>query len=450
MATKKKADLKVLRQRAAELRATGETLTKELEELWAVDDPTEDQGKRIRELEAALADWEVEAEAAAEDLEAAEDKARRTGLLDDLRGNSRIVVGRTYQDPSQTGGFENLADFAVTVMRAGDANSAGRAAAYSRLEEAQRVYAQPTNFHRERGSTDGFMVPPAFREDVQELMLDDQAALLNAVDSEPTAGNQVGMLRDETTPWGASGVQAHWRAEGSKMDPSRLATDMIDVKLHEMYAFVLATEELLEDAPRLNARLTRQSARAINWKASEAIMYGTGAGQPLGWMASDALVVVAKEASQAAATIVAENLAKMYSRMLASSISRAVWYANSDTLPQLMTMTLGDRPIWTPPASGFQDAPGGVLLGRPVQLLEHNPTLGDLGDIQFVDPLGYYSPRKSTGVSFAESMHLYFDYNVRAFRWTFRIGGQPYLSQPVAPAKGAATKSYFIALGART
>ena len=46
-------------------------------------------------------------------------------------------------------------------------------------------------------------------------------------------------------------------------------------------------------------------------------------------------------------------------------------------------------------------------------------------------------------------MHLYFDYGAQAFRWTFRLGGQPHMSAPVTPARSAATKSHFVALAAR-
>jgi hypothetical protein len=63
--------------------------------------------------------------------------------------------------------------------------------------------------------------------------------------------------------------------------------------------------------------------------------------------------------------------------------------------------------------------------------------------------MGYEAFRKQNGVSFAESIHLFFDYNVRAFRWIFRIGGQPVLSAPVTPARSAATKSHFVGLAAR-
>lgn len=450
-----KKNLRALRQQAAELRAEGARLSAELAELEAKKDPTDEEKTKLATLRTSMADWEKRAEEAAVALEAAEDDARRQSLMDGLNIRPGARLGSNEPDPARTGGFRNIADFANAVRRASDPS--GARVVDDRLQAmlagpgaaAGGRQAAPTNFHKETASADGWMVPKQFNDEIYELMIADDAAIINMVDSEPTASNQVQLLRDETTPWGASGVQANWRAEGSQMTPSRLATEPSDVKLHELYAFVLATEELLEDAPRLNARLTRQAARAINWKANEAIMFGDGVGKPLGWMSAGCLVSVAKESGQAADTINVTNIGKMYSRMLAASLPRSVWMINSDCLPALIGLQIGDQPAWMPPMTGINGAPGGTLLGRPVIPNDHCKTLGDLGDIQFVDPLGYYLARKASGVTFAESMHLYFDYNMRAFRWTFRLGGQPYLSAAVSPAKGSNTKSHFVALAER-
>ena len=105
--------------------------------------------------------------------------------------------------------------------------------------------------------------------------------------------------------------------------------------------------------------------------------------------------------------------------------------------------TMGKAHVWV------SAAPGGTLLGRPVIFNEHSRSIGQAGDIQFVNPNGYEAFRKQNGVSFADSIHLYFDYNIRAFRWVFRIGGQPVLSKPVTPANGNTTKSHFLALAER-
>ncbi|MCB0675015.1 MAG: hypothetical protein KDC59_23965, partial [Saprospiraceae bacterium] len=81
---------------------------------------------------------------------------------------------------------------------------------------------------------------------------------------------------------------------------------------------------------------------------------------------------------------------------------------------------------------------------------EQCATLGDLGDVQLVNPKGYYAATRQNAPAYAESIHLFFDYNIKAFRWIFRIGGQPHLSAPVTPNKGSSTRSHFVTLAART
>ena len=342
-------------------------------------------------------------------------------------------------DPKATGGFKGMAEFASAVKHASRQGG---------MVDARLMAATPSNVHQGgAASGEGFEVPVQFRETIFEVVaeLDEFGPL---VDEEPTDKRKVEGIADETTPWGAGGVTARWRSEGQQMTPSKLATEPRSIVLHELYAFVLATEELLEDAPRLNARLTKKAGQAIAWKRNNAMVYGTGAGQPMGWINSPALVTVPKGDTQAADTIIAENVLAMFSRLLRIPGDKPFWLANSDTLPQLMTMTVGDRPIWMPP-NGLADAPGGMLLGLPVMLSEHARTLGDKGDLQLISPKGYYALKRESGPKFAQSMHLYFDYAIEAFRWTFRFGGQPHLSKPVDPANGAATKSHFVALAER-
>lgn len=338
------------------------------------------------------------------------------------------------------GGFKSVAEFALAVR---DACMPGGGRVDERLLFRGDA---PTNFHQETDTGEGYMVAPQMRAEVWDIVWM-QDSLLAMVDSEPTAGNYVEFAKDETTPWGASGIIARWRAEGTKMEASKLVTEAEQMKLHELYAFVTATEELLADAPRLNNRLTRKSGEAIRWKINEALVDGTGAGQPLGWVTSNAKVTVAKESGQAAATVVADNVAKMFARLI--NPGQGIWFVNQDVLPQLITMTLGDKPIWIPPSQSFQDAPGGFLFGRPVRILENCETLGTAGDIQFVNPRGYYAITKTAGLEFASSIHLFFDFNLQAFRWIFRINGQPFMSAPVSPAKGSKTRSHFVLLATR-
>ena len=114
-----------------------------------------------------------------------------------------------------------------------------------------------------------------------------------------------------------------------------------------------------------------------------AIVAGTGAGQPLGIVNSDALSQVTKETGQLNDTIVAENVINMFSRMTAAGKRRAVWLVNGECWPQLFGMALiigpTGYPLYMPPG-GLSQSPYGTILGRPVIEIEQCPALGDVGE----------------------------------------------------------------------
>lgn len=341
--------------------------------------------------------------------------------------------------PVDNGGFANLGEFAQAVRYANPA-------AGERFRMDDRL-AAPANVHIETGDGAGsFLVPAEFRQQIVNLVFSNGAdPVMDLIVPEVTASNRVVGLGDENFPWGGNGIRAQWRSEAEQMLPSRLALTPRETKLGELYAFILVTEELLEDAPRVANLLTTHAAAAIRWKAAEAFMYGDGIEKPLGWMNAPATIAIAKDTGQTAATITASNVSRMWARMI--NPMQASWLVNSDALPALMDMknSIG-LPMWQ---GNFQEAPGGTLLGRPLYTNDHSRSVGQYGDIQFVNPKGYEAFRKLNGASFADSIHLYFDYNIRAFRWVFRIGGQPVLSKPVTPANGGNGKSHFVTLAER-
>lgn len=389
---------------------------------------SEEEKTRDDEINARLA----EVNADIQRHEARRERERTAAALPRIEMRERVE-----DDPKR--GFADIADFALAVKGVYTPGGA--------VDTRLLIGAAPSDYHQEVGSGEGRMVPPAFRQEVWEVA-NEQDAMIAETDNEPTSSNAVEFLRDETTPWGSTGIQAKWRTEASQMTPSKLVTEGEMMRLQDLYAFVTATDNLLSDAPRLATRLTRKSGEAIRWKINKAIVEGTGVGQPKGYMAAGCLVSVAKESGQAADTLVAGNVAKMLARVI--NPGNAIWYINQDVLPQLITMTLGQQPIWTPPSSGLVNAPGGMLFGRPVRFNEHCATLGDAGDIHLVNlRQGYYAITGEGGVQFASSMHLYFDYGLQAFRWTFRMNGQPFLSTAISPNKGSSTRSHFVTLDAR-
>lgn len=437
-----------LRQRAEKLSADAAALLDEADSEGR--DLTEAETSKYNEIEAELAD-------VLQQVQAGENTSARRASLTSTAAALAIAPALAVASPDeqllQTGGFANIAEFAVAVRQAAPQVSGIVDPRLNQIREAEmnqlKQMGQPANFHSGSGADgEGFMLPTQFREEVWELMLG-MEDLLTTVDLEDTSARQVDYVADESTPWGASGVQAYWRGEAEKMIASKLATDGRSLTLHEIYAFVIATEELLEDAPRLNGRLTRRSAEAINWKVNDSIVYGTGSGQPRGVAGHPSEISVAKESSQAADTIVADNVLKMFSRLMVAPGDSPYWLATRDVVPQLAQMTIGQQPVWTPP-NGLIDAPGGFLLGYPIRFTEHASQLGSKGDIRLWSPRGYYAVRRTQGLQFASSMHLFFDYNMQAFRWTFRFAGQPHLSAPVQLPRNQTTKSHFVTLDERS
>ncbi|MBW7967568.1 phage major capsid protein [Bradyrhizobium sp. BR 10261] len=435
-----KKDIKKLRQARAEKAASGKSKLTALNALLDKSEAlTDAEGAQATALEAEVDALEKEVKALDAEIAAEEAKTRRATLFGttSLGGPARATVVNDL-NPERTAGFHNLAEFAVAV----------RGAATGSLD--QRLTAAASGYQQNQGTSgEGFLVPTEYREQIWSLVFSD-SSLLSYCNPEPTSSNTISIAKDETTPWGAAGVQAAWRSEGTQMVATKAAITGTILQLHELYAFVTATDEVLSDAPRLQNRITVQAARAIQWKASDAVVSGDGNGKPLGFMNSGALVTVNKESGQAASTIVNANVLKMYSRLLRMG-GVPMWLANSDVLPQLGQLTLGNVPAWLPNNQPFAGAPdGGVFLGRSMNFNEHMQSLGTLGDIALVDLSGYALATKAGGgIDFAASIHLFFDQNLTAFRWVFRLGGQPYLTAPVSPAHGSNTKSHFVTLQAR-
>jgi hypothetical protein len=171
--------------------------------------------------------------------------------------------------------------------------------------------------------------------------------------------------------WG--GIQAYWENEADQLAGSKPKFRTMDLSLKKLTGLCYVTDELLQDAAALESVLMQGLAEEFGFKVDDAILNGNGAGQPLGILNSDSLIVVSKESGQTAGTIVVENIVKMWSRCWGRSRQNAVWFINQEIEPQLYTLRLmtGDNgvPVYMP-ANGLADKPYSTLFGRPVIPLE--------------------------------------------------------------------------------
>lgn len=255
--------------------------------------------------------------------------------------------------------------------------------------------------------------------------------------------------RADGSRWG--GVRGYWAAEATQVNATKPQFGQITLNLHKLMALYYATDELLQDAAAIDSILGQAFSEEIKFKLDDAIIRGTGAGQPLGILNAGSLITVAKEAAQPNDTVVAENIIKMWTRMLARNRSNAVWLINQEIESELFTMGIavgaGGIPVYMP-ANGLAGQQYGTLFGRPVIPIEQASALGDVGDIILAD-LGDYLLADKGGMQTASSIHVAFLTDETAFRITYRVDGQPARATAVTPFKGANTLSSFVTLAAR-
>jgi HK97 family phage major capsid protein len=304
----------------------------------------------------------------------------------------------------------------------------------------------------ETNPTDGgFLVQTDFASELLKRAFD-TGILASKVRRVPISTNANGLkinaLDDDSRKEGSrfGGVQTYWESEASEIAGSKPSFRQIELKLKKLTGLCYATDELLQDAAALESVIRQAFAEEFAFKIDDAILTGTGAGQPLGILKSKAIVTQALEQGQTE-KITVENLIKMWSRLWGRSRAAAVWYVNQELEPLLYTLRVGDKPVYIP-AGGLSETPYATLFGRPVVPLEQCSALGEVGDILLADISQYLLIDKG-GINAQSSIHCRFLYDEEVFRFIYRVDGQPVWNKPITPYKGANTTSPFITLAAR-
>lgn len=301
----------------------------------------------------------------------------------------------------------------------------------------------------------GALVLPEYAPDIASILYDND--ILSRTNQFTVTGNRMEFPKlQETSRADGSrtgGILGYWIEEGDLATATRPAIQGTELKLKKLCVVVYLTQELIDDNGYALEQWVRQAVqRELQFMLGDAIFNGGGAGRPLGIFNSPVTVSVAKEAGQAADTIVAANVLNMYSRRRTGQpVGAYAWFINQDCEPQLNQMTMGsggqNGVVYLPPG-GLSASPYATLLGLPVIPTEFNQTVGDLGDI-CLGNLGNYLTISKGGVQELASQHVEFLREQTAIKFTFRIDGRPMFDQPTTPKYSAATQSDFITLAAR-
>lgn len=247
------------------------------------------------------------------------------------------------------------------------------------------------------------------------------------------------------------GIDVQWVAEGETPTASQGTFGAVVLDARKLMARAAVPNELISDAlPAFQTFLETAYPAAMAWGEDSAFITGSGVGRPLGAIAPHpARIVVPKRSAQTADTVVWENVIDMYSRMLPSGLSRAVWLYSPDVFPELATMALsvgtGGSAAWLGSGVG---APPVTILGLPAYPSEHMAKLGDQGDIALID-FSSYAIGDRQSMTMDSSPHEEFSSDRTVYRIIAREDGRPLLLSPLTPANSGATLSAFVTLAER-
>jgi HK97 family phage major capsid protein len=300
----------------------------------------------------------------------------------------------------------------------------------------------------------GFLVPETLRSQLLQIALD-LAVVRSRATVVPMESARVPMpMIDSTTNAGSvyGGMIAYWGEESAALTDASPKFGRATLDAKKLTGLSVVPNELLQDSLISFAALVETLwPQALAFFEDVAFMSGTGSGEPLGFLGAgnSAGVAVAKESGQVADTIVVENVIKMYSRMLPSSLARGIWVCSPEAIPELFTMALsvgtGGGPVMLTNVAG--PAPM-TIFGRPLVVSEKAGRLGDRSDLAFVD-LSYYLIGDRQTMTASSSTDWKFGNDQTAFRIIQRVDGRPWLQSPITPQNGGPTLSPFVEIADR-
>lgn len=438
----------------------------------------EDLQRQLQELEAKLLEFREKEEHTAEDVKAAntvcddierineelEADERAERAIANIRRPESAPVG----DPGQPSNGEqpewnSFGEYLQAVARAslpagGELRGIPTGTIDKRLSWVSPER-RSTGLEESTGSLGGFLVTKDYSSELFSKA--HQASMVYKKTRQiPVRGNGLKIAgideasRADGSRWG--GIRIYWLKEGGTKTASYPKFFMVELTLNKLIGLSYATDELLEDASALENIIRQGFQDEFAFKLDDAVINGTGAGQPLGIL--NAACLVSQTGASSAGTITSGDVVNVYRRMFPGSMGRAEWFTNVDSLDYLMGLNPvglttvgtfpGGGPLWVPGGS-FAGAPHDMLLGKPIHYIEQCQATGTAGDLIFADWSQYVTITKG-GMQSASSIHVQFTTDETAFRFVMRVDGQPLWNSALTPYKGSNTVGPFVTIATRT
>jgi HK97 family phage major capsid protein len=338
-------------------------------------------------------------------------------------------------------GFTNLGDFAKEIWHKNT-----RASRLPKVNDVQNAFSSLDP------SSGGYLIPESMDSEIRSLVLEESIVRSRATVISMSTPQMLFPFVDWTTNVGSTfgGWTVTRVTEGAPITPSQARFGRVKLDVTKQVAGAEVPNEMFSDVSSLDGFIRRTLPQAVAFAEDIDFLTGDGAGKPLGAIHANntALITVAEETNQGNATLLTENILRLYSRMLPTSKSKAVWLVNPTTFLQLQTMSIavgtGGAPVML---MNLANGPVPTMLGRPVIETEKVPALGAAGDVSFID-FSYYLIGDRPGSALESSPHGQFMNDITEMKLTSRNDGRPWIQSPFTPTNGD-TLSPFVTLGAR-
>lgn len=274
------------------------------------------------------------------------------------------------------------------------------------------------------GTEGGFLVPARFSAELL-MTAADEAPFLAMREVETITGSGSGLVRAKVNDRDRSGEEYGGIALQRVSENSALAGDQVvfgseELRLKKAAALIRVSNELMTDSGvGVERALRRVFGRAVQQRQSLDFLSGSGAGEPLGFLLSGALLTHARETAN---EVSLADIAGMVSKLLPGSQGRAVWIAHPSVAEQVITLSdSASRNVFVG-QNAAQSAPT-TLLGRPLFYSSAAKALGTQGDISLIDPMAYLYVHRPLAIDVSRDAD--FDSDQTTFRVVLRDDGHP-------------------------
>jgi HK97 family phage major capsid protein len=363
----------------------------------------------------------------------------------DLKKTFKIEPG-----PQQADKTKSLGDFVAHIVKAGDIRNLEQCqASQNRLaKEYGAKFGIQKGQEESSGGAGGFWTVPVEFEKTILMEQAENAVILPGVTAVPMGARakEWPSLDQYQTPTNGNsayfgGITVSRKGENTQRSQTQAAATKIKLEANDLTAYATFTRDDQQDSDGVvESMLTMLIGGAIGWRRDWEHMWGSGEGQPLGYIGCDAMLT---QARAVALSVTWLDIAGMLKYLQPSSQKRAVFVAHPYLLQQFLTLTdPSGRYIYIPAFPGNQIGAAGInpspmLANIPVLFTEKAAAPGNLGDFTLCDRKAILSGMRS-GIELGLSEHFLFDTDQIALRAKVRDDAQPWLKKPIKLSDGSA------------